>query len=979
MSPVVYDIPADRPFLDTLAAGLLAEDGELADQLVLLPSRRACLALRDSFLRLLGGRALLLPRLQPIGDLEADEILADPALELEVPPAVGGIRRLLLLTRLVVARPDPQDGRAIAHEQAIRLAAELATFLDELADEGVALDGLDGLVPDDHAEHWRGTLQFLAILRSAWPELLAAEGVLDRAERRTRILTAAVDRWPRHPPAARVTAAGITGSIPAVARLLAVVAALPGGRVILPGLDREMGETDWQALGPVHPQWALRRLLETIGVERAAVQAWPAAGSTVGRPARRALWREVMRPAAAGAATAPPPAAALDGLAIVVAPDLASEALQIALRLRAALETPERRVALVTADRNLARRVAAELARWGVRADDSAGIPLDQSPPGSFLLLTAHLVVGGAAPATLLAALKHPLAAGGLEQGEFRRHVRALERAALRGPRPAGGLAGLLTLLRTEGAVGASPVRAAELADWLERIVAAAAPFQALATRASAPMAELLRAHLGLAEALAADATGAPGQLWAQAAGILARQVIAELTEAAAALGEVPTSAYPALLAVVLGRHAVRPTRPGHPRVAILGPLESRLVQADLVIVGGLNEGVWPRRADAGPWLNRAMRAQLGLPPVEQAIGAAAHDLVALGCAPEVVLTRARKDELGAPTTPSRWLERLEATLRAAGLVPPSDARWRCWAAQLDTPRVAHWPVPSPRPAPAPPGELRPRELWATDVETLMRDPYSFYARRILRLRRLEPVDAPPDAAERGQILHAVLADFVRCCDVAWPADPLTALKAIGQRHFAPLLQRPEVWALWWPRFLAIAEWIVEIETRRRRDARRVLGEVVGAISFPTAAGTFRLMARADRLEQRADGAVAIVDYKTGTVPEKAEVASGRAPQLPIEGLIAAGGGFTEVGAATPAALQYFALAGRGREAGTIRDAAGPDLDQLLERARAGLARLLEHFADPRTPFIALPRPAAARHEGDYDHLARVAEWRGGE
>ena len=978
VSPAVYDIPADRPFLDCLAAGLLAEDDDLADQLVLLPSRRACLALRDSFLRLRGGRALLLPRLQPIGDLEADEILTDPQLEVEVPPAVGETRRLLLLTRLVVARPDPHDGRTIAHEQAIRLAAELAAFLDELANEGVALDGLDTLVADDHAGHWQDTLRFLAILRGAWPALLASEGMLDRAERRARILAAAAERWPRHPPAPRVTAAGITGSMPAIARLLAVVAALPGGRVVLPGLGREMGEADWQALGPTHPQWVLRRLLATIGVERAAVATWPAAAAGPERSMRRALWREVMRPAAGGErATARLADEAVAGLAILIAPDLANEALQIALRLRHALETPERHVALVTADRNLARRVAAELARWGVQADDSAGVPLDQSPPGSFLLLTAHLIIGGAAPATLLAALKHPLASGGMAQGEFRRHVRALERAALRGPRPAHWLEGLLDLLRSEDALGPSPVPHGDLAQWLARIVAAAAPFRALAAGAAAPLAELLRAHLQFAEALAADVAGDPGQLWAQAAGILARQVVAELGEAADALGEVPTSAYPALLAVVLGRHAVRPSHPGHPRVAILGPFESRLVQADLVVVGGLNEGVWPRRVDAGPWLNRAMRHQLGLPPVEQALGAAAHDLVALGCAPEVVLSRARKDELGAPTTPSRWLARLDATLRAAGLAPPSDPVWRAWAVALDEPRTAIWPVPVRPPAPTPPAALRPRELWATDIETLMRDPYSFYARRILRLRRLEPIDAPPEAAERGQILHAVLAEFVRRCDTGWPADPLAELRAIGQRCFAPLRHRPDVWALWWPRFLAIAEWLVEIEQERRRDARRVLGEVVGEASFPTPAGPFRLKARADRVEQWRDGSVAIVDYKTGAVPKRAEVASGRAPQLPIEGLIAAAGGFTAIGAAAPAALQYFALAGRGREPGSIQDAATLDPQELLERTRVGLARLLAHFADPATPFIALPRPAAARHEGDYDHLARVAEWRG--
>jgi ATP-dependent helicase/nuclease subunit B len=979
-APRVYTIDADAPFLDTLAEGLLAEGREsLPDQLLLLPSRRARLALRDAFLARTDRAPLLLPRLRPIGDLDAEELLLDPELELELPPAIPPIRRRLLLTRLILARRDPRDGREIPHEQAIRLAGELARFLDELHDEGVPLDRLDDLVPDELAHHWQLTAGFLGILREAWPSLLTAEGRIDPAERRARLLDAAARRWPSRPPAARVTAAGIAGSLPAVARLLAVVARLPGGRVILPGLDRELPDADWQALGPTHPQWSLRRLLRVMEVERSEVAPWPHA--TGGRSARRTLWRAVMRPAGGEPLDhAALPQEALDGLAIVSAPDLASEATQIALRLRAALGTPGRRAALVTADRNLARRVAAELARWNIRVDDSAGVPLDQSPPGSFLLLTAHLVIDGAAPAKLLSALKHPLAAGGMEQGAFRRHVRALERALLRGPRPSGGLASLLALLREResGERWPAPIDADALGVWLERLISAAAPLQALVDAGTASLADLLAAHIAFAERLAADAKGDPHELWAEAAGIVAQRVVAELRSAADALTGVPVTAYPALLAVVMGQHAVRPRAPAHPRLAILGQLESRLAQADLVIVGGLNEGVWPRSADAGPWLNRAMREQLGLPPVEQLVGVAAHDLVALGSAPEVVLSRARRDEAGAPTIVSRWLARLEATLRAAGLSVPDPGPWRAWAQRLDEPRGAPWPVPASPPAPRPPASMRPREVWATDVGLLMRSPYDFYARTILRLRPLEPIDAQPGGAERGQVLHAILAEFARECDQGWPEDPLGLLREIGRRHFAPLAHRPEIWAFWWPRFLAIAEWIVPEEKRRRDTAARILGELSGSTTVPTPAGEFLLRARADRIEARADGGAVIIDHKTGSLPERREVLSGRAPQLPLEGLIAEAGGFAALGPLHPLALEYFALKG-GEPAGEVREAAKVPVEELLERAREGLTRLLAHFADPATPYIALPRPAAARFPGDYDHLARVAEWRGAE
>jgi ATP-dependent helicase/nuclease subunit B len=974
----VFTIPAYRPFLDDLALGLMSEGAErLADHLVLLPSRRACIALRDTFLRLGGGRPMLLPRLAPVGDLDADELSLDAAIEIATPPALPGVRRQLLLTKLLAARLAAETQGEALYNQAVRLAGELAAFLDEMQTEEVGLGGLEQLVPDELAEHWRRTLAFLAILREAWPAVLAEEGRTDAAEHRGALLRNVARSWQQTPPARPVVVAGVVGSVPAVAQLLAVIARLPEGRLVLPALDVTLDEEAWRDLSPSHPQWTLRRLLRLLDVERVEVGAWPVGSAPGSPPERVALLSQALRPAGgtspATAATVPP--AAMEGLEIIEAPDHATEALTIALRLRHALETPERRAALISPDRNLARRVAAELTRWGIQADDSAGRPLDQTAPGSFLLLAAHLLVDDASPSTLLAVLKHPLAAGGMGQRDFRRLARALERLLLRGPRPAGGVAGLTRLLsersrETEG-----------LRAFLERLLGIMEPARRVFDSGEPPMGALLAAHLAFAEALAADENGTTDELWAREAGEAARRFLLALGEAAGDFGPLPAAAYPAVLAVLMARESVRPRAPGHPRIAILGQLESRLVQADLVVLGGLNEGAWPAQVDSGPWLNRRMRAQLGLPPVEQRLGIAAHDFVTAAAAPHVVLSRARKDHAGTPTTPSRWLARLQALLRAAGCAAEAMAapEWAGWAQRLDEPRRAGWPHPIRAPEPRPPRAARPRELWATDVEALMRNPYRIYARRILRLRELDPIDADPGAAERGQIIHDVLQAFVEQWPDELPAEPLAALVQTGRRLFAAREHRPQVMTIWWPRFVRVAEWLVQMEEERRRGLRRVLAELEGSLELEPRGGAFRIRARADRIEIGRDGALAIVDYKTGNLPAPGDVERGISPQMPIEGLIAAQGGFAGIPAQDPASLVYWQLRG-GDPSGDERAAAGAraDLAAILDQARQGLLRLIEHFDLPDTAYVAVPRPEIAAIHDAYEHLARVAEWRSG-
>jgi ATP-dependent helicase/nuclease subunit B len=987
-APRIVNIPPGASFVDTLARGLLSrwngDPLELSHVTVLLPTRRACRALGEAFLRASGGRPLMLPRLVPLGDLDAEELLLTgdegvfgDALATGLPPAMPSLRRQLLLTKLILAWSRAEavaaGGPVPAEDQAVRLAEELARLLDQVETEGLDFEGLAALVPEDYAEHWQTTLRFLSILTERWPEVQAEEGCIGPAERRRLLLEAQAEAWRRSPPTDPVIVAGSTGSIPAAAALIAVVARLPRGQVVLPGLDRAADEKTWAAIrdDPSHPQHGLAVLLERLEVARGDVAEWPETGRAA-TPAGRADFVNLALRSAEQTSdwrTAADASGLEDVLAGVTRVDCSGpgeEATVIALLLRRALESPERRAALVTPDRGLARRVAAELRRWDVEVDDSAGTPLGETPPGTFLRLTAEMIAARLAPLPLLAALKHPLAAGGLSPSAFRIRARALERAALRGPRPAPGFAGLIESLQGQDA---------ELAAWLAALAEAAAPFVQALARPQAGLAALLDAHVAFAEALvASDVSTGAERLWAQEAGEAAAGFVADLREAADGAPAFGGERYPALLGSLMAGQVVRPRYGSHPRLAILGPLEARLQHADLVVLAGLNEGTWPAEVDPGPWLSRPMRSRFGLPAPERRIGLAAHDFAQAFSAPEVVLTRATRVG-GTPSVPSRWLLRIDALLAALDLPAIQDEPgWSHWAEALDRP-VEVRPVPPPEPRP--PVAARPRRLSVTQVETWMRDPYALYARKVLALEPLDPIDADPGAADRGILIHKALERFLKAYPEVLPEDPAAALLAEGEAVFEAIRAKPGVWAFWWPRFRRIARWFAEAEQTRRAGTLRAWGELRGRLELTGPAGPFVLSGTADRIDLRGDGATAILDYKTGGLPGQTDIELGFAPQLPLEAAIAAGGGFgPEVPARPPASLEFWRLTG-GEPPGEVKAVRG-DPGELAERALEGLARLIALFDDAATPYAALPRPDRAPRYNDYLHLARVKEWSAG-
>ncbi len=1017
--PRVFTIPPGGPFLETLAESLLsgkvvpgfaAPDNPLAlaDATIFVPTRRAARALRQVFVDRIGTGAAILPSIRPLGEFDEDATFFDAGAEaLDLLPPVGGMERLLLLAPLVQAWKSrlPAAIRARFSEDvvvpaspadAVWLSRDLAALIDEIDIEGADWKRLTGLVPDELANWWQVTLDFLRIATDYYPAALAERGRSSPGAHLTASIDAEGARLRRSPPAGPVIAAGSTGSIPATARLLATIARLPAGAVVLPGLDIAMDASSWDALCAKephpsicgHPQFGLRSLLSTLGIAREAVAELAAPQTHLA--ARRKLVAEALRPAETTDAWSSVTSSAGDaavGLTFVEAANEREEADAIALALRLAIEQPGHRAALVTTDRALARRVATELARHGVRADDSGGRPLSHTPPVQLLADAVAVAAKPGNPVSLMSLIKHPLLRCGLPRGVVRSAAETIELVALRG---GTGRPDIVSLRRDFdlrlGALRSSSHKPA----WLARlgdadVEAARALCDALGT-AAGPLVNLLRGgevELGACaresvltlETLGRDEHGALSHLYA---GDVGEKLIAFLREILATESGVtfPGSDWPAMLEALIAGTVVKPPQGADRRVAIWGALEARLQSVETMVLGGMNEGSWPRRAEPDRFMSRFMKSGMSLQPPERRIGQAAHDLVMAMGAPNVVLTRAARAG-DAPAVASRLIQRLlafagperAAQMRARGETLIAQARGI--GRLKPAPRVT-------QPKPAPPLKARPRDFSVTEIETLRRDPYAVYARRVLDVAALKPLLRDPNAAERGTLFHDILHRFAIAGIDPRGVDAEAGLVAIGHAVFAEQGLPADVEAVWWPRFRKLATGIIGWERSHRSTVTRRIAE---ARAEKTVIGLTRATLRgfADRIDILNAGHADILDYKTGSYPSKRQAHQLVVPQLALEGALLMRGAFGEIGKLTPDQLAYVRLRPNGEvheESILTHARVTRTAQELSEDAWGRLEKLVAYYEDETRGYLSRALPfRAGDFSGDYDHLARVAEW----
>ncbi|RWQ64942.1 double-strand break repair protein AddB [Mesorhizobium sp.] len=1023
----VFSIPPGAPFLPTLAEALLSGrlvpgfrfDGDplaLADATIYVPTRRAARALRGAFVDRLGSRSAILPVIRPLGEFDEDEAAfeADASAAIDLAPPIAAIERLLLLAPLVRAwkRRLPAHVAALFDEEivvpasaadAIWLARDLARLMDEIETEGTDWTRLADLVTGNLAGWWQVTLDFLSIVTENWPDLLEERNRSNPAAHRNALIRLEAARLKRNPPTGPVIAAGSTGSIPATAELLAVIAGLPSGAVVLPGLDLMLDEPSFQAIAAPgarpallgHPQYGLAKLIGKIGVlrgdvEEIAVAERPLAlrAALVGEALRPAETTELWAQTRAGFAAADITDAFAD-VTLLEAAGERDEAVAIAVALKRAVEQPGQRAALVTGDRALARRVSVELLRFGIVADDSGGTPLINTPAASLLRLALQAAFRPGDPVALLSLLKHPLLGLGLERTSVRHAAEIIELVALRGGTGRPDIASLPELfdIRLTSLGDARPpfwfsrltVRNIEGArELLVRLAAALAPLIAFRSQAEADLAELTRASVVTLEGLGRTADGSLSELYAGDAGEKLAELLRGLVAASASFS-FAADEWPDVMEALIAPETVKPAQGTDRNIAIWGALEARLQSVDMLVVGGLNEGVWPRKPESDRFMSRLMKTGIDLEPPERRIGLAAHDFQMAMGAKKVVLARSARSG-DAPAVPSRWLQRLLTFIgkdHAAALRRRGD-EFLSWARALDAGERRDF---APRPQPKPPLAVRPQHFSVTEIETLRRDPYAIYARRILRLMPLDPVIRDPGAAERGTLFHAILHLFSRTVADPLVPEALDGLIVAGRQCFAEAALPHDVEAVWWPRFEKLAAGIIEWE-RGRALAVTMRHAEERAEKTGVGRSGVTLSGYADRVDLLVGGMADILDYKTGSSPSKAQAHTLLSPQLALEGALLRRGAFKGLGAREPSQLAFVRLKPNGEvfEESILEYNRKPrTAADLAEEAWARLEKLLIHYADPTTGYLSRALPfREGETDGDYDHLARVLEWSAG-
>lgn len=957
----------------SLVLGLTTLEQELkvslADFTLFLPNRRSLRTFREVFVAQREGVPGLLPRMFALGDLDEEEFSFPPLAfseEQALPPALSSLQRLFLIQNELAKTADMTERRYYQGEQGHALAAELARLFDQLTDENIDITALESLAPEDYAEHWKKILRYLTLMMKTYPEKLKALGYVDAAVRRKSVVDRLTCAWLSNPPQTPTIVAGSTGSIPPVRTLMKTVTQLPQGIVLFPGLDENCDEADWQAIGETHPQYAMKETLEVLGVARSKIRRWPF-GQASAQSERISFIKTALAPASKTSdwhKLTINKDAAKAGLTILECEHPAEEAGAIALILREALEDKKSNAALVTPDRNLARRVTAELKRFGVNANDSAGTPLSKVPGGVSLRLLADMVIDDFTPVSLLAFLKHPYTTSGKSRAELIKIARQLDKYILRNIRHSYGIDTLLQDLKHHE----NREEHQAMRDVLLCLQDNTTKFKQALLSKNIGFIEILKAHLQAAIALIEQdkKTG----LFSQEDGEALRMFLDELQLHSPLLGSIMGEDYPALFSSLLMHKAFRPSFSLHPRIHILGTLEARLQNFDTVVLGSLNEGSWPPTASPDPWMSQAMRRVLKLPSHELRIGQSAHDFLMATSGPRVVLTRSLKVE-GTPTVPSRWLTRIK-TLLGDQLFTKSSQNWLIWQRALDSTNTDTRTEP---PTPRPPVTVRPRKLSVTEIGVWMRDPYSIYARHVLGLKPLMPIDSPQGAAERGTLLHSVFKKFLDNHKNKVSPKDWSKLELIGKETFGEALKRPSATAFWWPRFEFMAKAFLDVQAEYSKTWKPVLLEEKGSWTLKTSQGSFEITAKVDRIDQaRNSNTLLIIDYKSGTMPNTSELLNGCAPQLPLEGVIAEAGGFKTLQNVYVQNLEFWNL-GNPKDS-TVRTISDRDSRASIECAKQGIAMLVECFDNQQTPYLSNPDPKFKDSFREYDHLARYKEWR---
>jgi len=958
----IESIPFGLPFLKTLAQELASEYAlqpiELAKVSVILPTRRSCRVLKNEFTQWskTAKQTIFLPKILVISDLIQPSLL-DSEMSTALGAGISYDARFGLLMQLVKGQLSKnQNDRKVDHHHAVQLTQALIELIDEMHTESADFEKITSLVPEDYSEHWKESLEFLRIISQFWPAILQDKTMHDHKALLNHGIQALIDKWKTNPTPYPVVMAGVTGSFPQARKLICEVARLNHGRVILSGFDHHLQEDAFEDMTPAHPQYVYKNLLDDLKIDANQIKRIGDSETTLNHQNRLSLLSKSHenRLHAIGEAGLEFD----EKLGLIECDSLREEALTVALLIRQGIEDPQKKIALITPHRPLADMVKTELLRWDIVPDDSAGYALIETALGAYFLLLNAVCLGRFSAASFLSLLKHPMTLYEYDSQHKEALCLMVEMSIFRQPLSPQTFDDFCA--RCE-----SDLSDNQQYDALSQVLIVIKEYRQY-LRGSYRLEKLVRAHESLMNGLA---LGVAFEEYEEKQAF--DDFLQNLKAASSDFGELAAQEYSTLISQLMSRHIVRQPQGYHSRVFVLGPMEARLQHFDRVIVAGVNEGIWPREKEDSPWLSRNMRRELGLPDQEQYIGFSALDFYSACAMEEVIITRTTKAG-GAGTIPSRWVARLKICLDQLNSEQKSSPfqEFVRIAAQL---AKEQGPIRIQQPCPMPPVHLRPRRLSVTDIEKLIRDPYQIYCKHILKIRPLNDLDVGLENTAFGNLIHNIFETFVKTTVQQKIPHTLEHLIEEGKRQFVPLWSYPMVKQFWWPQFVNIAEWFYQQDLRQREISKAHHVEIQGTVKIQSANGPFTVFGKADRIDVLNDHSLEVIDYKTGMIPTMKDVEQGIAIQLPLEGMIATWGGFSEIQSGMPVSvMSYWVI--KGRYAGNERVEL-KKTEILSEQIETIIQDLAEQYDKADTKYTSIPRPEIAPTYNDYEHLSRIKEW----
>lgn len=985
-----YNIPFHQTFSECLAANLLhsyqAHPFGLASVTLFLPTSRACLAMRDAFLRSSGSSSVIMPAMIPLAEVDENTMLpfVDQTIA-QIKPPISTLKRNIYLTRLIAQATGiqaKQEEETISYDQAAYIAKSLAKLLDDSHHFDVTAEHIQSLCLDEHAQHWQPILTFLDIIYQHWPKILDSLNVQDSASYHDQILRLLGVLWQQKPPKSKVIAAGINRNIPAVHEFLNAILKHAKGAIVFQGLEQITPELedyfhqtdhDWFSKAQIQasPLYVPSVILKHAGVNFKDIQEFPINQPVEQSHINRATFlADCLKPVGVFPDFNNFSDDLLDNFELIECENLIHEAQTIALIMRSELEKKGKTAALVTPNRALAQHVTAQLKRWGLNIDDSAGIALSQAPIGIYLKAISQLACGGIRPKDFMALLKHPFTKMGLSAKEFRKHVRKLDLIL----RDSGNVLGFDAIIHS---ISTQKNTYSILLDILKNFDEKIKPLLIELSKPKASPQKLLRYLLEFAEWAASDDTS-PGsdELWKQEAGHKAADLMSALLEELSVIEHIHPSRWTEFFNVFLEGQIVRPMKRAHPRLSIWGMVESRMMYADLIIIGSFNEGHWPQLPDAGPWLNRPMRNNIGLPSVEQEVGLNAADFLNLATAKHVIITRAITEN--GPMEKSRFLRRIEASLQKQkhlSLVK-KDSPFHDWKTQLIKAEQTQSLQPAQKPAPKPALSARPKQLSITDFGRLINDSYAIYGKKILNLKPLDDLEKDMDHKNFGTLAHAVLETYMRNTqikNITNKAEELAVLQDLAKKMLDTLNLPKTQYIFWSSRLDRLCKSFLEQELIARQNMQKTWLEVEGSMQLDMPASAFTLNGKADRIDLLDDGNLRIIDYKTGNPPSEKQVINFEEPQLLLEATLARHHGFNELSAET-SNIEYWHISG-GLKTKSKSISLIEKNETLLDQFYTYIIDIINKFNDENTPYEPHSSGKTLKYGSDYDHLSRYKEW----